>query len=124
MATTVCLVRHGSVVGAETRRFIGHLDVPLSPLGERQMTRLASRLDTVALDAVYASDLLRARRTQDVAELRSSLAGYVHVQPVTQLEISSTDLRASIAAGLDPKFLMPDNVRRIILDTECYAETP
>ena len=66
MATTVCLVRHGSVVGAETRRFIGHLDVPLSPLGERQMTRLASRLDTVALDAVYASDLLRARRSAEI----------------------------------------------------------
>jgi broad specificity phosphatase PhoE len=65
-ATTVYLVRHGSVVGAETRRFIGHLDVPLSPLGERQMTRLASRLDTVTLDAVYASDLLRARRSAEI----------------------------------------------------------
>jgi broad specificity phosphatase PhoE len=66
MATTVYLVRHGSVVGAETRRFIGHLDVPLSPLGERQMTRLASRLGTVTLDAVYASDLLRARRSAEI----------------------------------------------------------
>ncbi|PYO55399.1 MAG: hypothetical protein DMD83_19910, partial [Candidatus Rokuibacteriota bacterium] len=51
--TTVYLVRHGSVVGAETRRFIGHLDVPLSPLGERQMTALARRLAEIALDAVY-----------------------------------------------------------------------
>src|SRR5262249_31229391 len=66
MATTVYLVRHGSVVGAETRRFIGHLDVPLSPLGEQQMTRLASRLHMVALDAVYASDLERARRSAEI----------------------------------------------------------
>jgi len=67
---------------------------------------------------------LRARRTQDSAALHASPGGRVHVQPVTQLEISSTDLRSLIAAGLDPKFLMPDKVRRIILETECYAETP
>jgi alpha-ribazole phosphatase len=66
MSTTVYLVRHGSVVGAETRRFIGHLDVPLSPLGERQMARLASRLRAVTLDAVYASDLERARQSAEI----------------------------------------------------------
>src|SRR2546422_5409684 len=63
MPTLVYLIRHGSVVGAETRRFIGHLDVPLSPLGERQMTALAERLAAVKLDAVYASDLSRTRRS-------------------------------------------------------------
>jgi nicotinate-nucleotide adenylyltransferase len=66
--------------------------------------------------------LLRERRTRSPADLRRSVAGRVHVQPVTQLEISSTDLRASIRAGIDPKYLMPDNVRKIILKTECYAE--
>jgi broad specificity phosphatase PhoE len=66
MPTTVYLVRHGSVVGAETRRFIGHLDVPLSPLGERQMTALAMRLAGIRLDAVYASDLQRTRRSAGI----------------------------------------------------------
>jgi broad specificity phosphatase PhoE len=66
MPTTVYLVRHGSVVGAETKRFIGHLDVPLSPLGERQMTALAMRLAGIGLDAVYASDLQRTRRSADI----------------------------------------------------------
>ena len=51
-------------------------------------------------------------------------AGAMYVHPVTQLEISSTDLRAALVAGLDPKFLMPDSVRKIILKTECYAENP
>ena len=62
-ATTVYLVRHGSVVGAETRRFIGHLDVPLSPLGERQIAAVAEHLSATALDAVYSSDLVRTRRS-------------------------------------------------------------
>ena len=66
MSTTVYLVRHGSVVGAETRRFIGHLDVPLSPLGEEQMAALASRLHAIRVDAVYASDLERARRSAEI----------------------------------------------------------
>jgi nicotinate-nucleotide adenylyltransferase len=77
-----------------------------------------------APDSGFLGDLLRARRTQDSAALHASPAGRVHVQPVTQLEISSTDLRSLIAEGLDPKFLMPDSVRRIIIETECYAETP
>jgi nicotinate-nucleotide adenylyltransferase len=68
--------------------------------------------------------LLRERRTTDTADLRRAAAGRIYVHPVTQLEISSTDLRAALVAGLDPKFLMPDSVRKIILKTECYAENP
>jgi nicotinate-nucleotide adenylyltransferase len=68
-------------------------------------------------------DLLHERRTAAVADLAASPAGLVHVQPVTQLEISSTDLRDSLRAGRDPKFLVPDAVRQIILETECYAES-
>jgi nicotinate-nucleotide adenylyltransferase len=68
-------------------------------------------------------EVLRERRTLKPADLAQSLAGRVHVQAVTQLEISSTELRATIRAGLDPKFLMPDSVRKVILETECYAES-
>jgi nicotinate-nucleotide adenylyltransferase len=68
--------------------------------------------------------LLRERCTATVADLAMSPAGRIHVQAVTQLEISSTDLRASLRAGVDPKFLVPDAVRQIILETECYAEIP
>ncbi len=63
MRTLIYLIRHGSVMGAETRRFIGHLDVPLSPLGERQMTALARRLAEVKIEAVYTSDLSRTQRS-------------------------------------------------------------
>jgi broad specificity phosphatase PhoE len=66
MATLVYLIRHGSVVHAEARRFIGHLDVPLSLLGERQVSALARRLGDVRLDAVYSSDLARARHTAKI----------------------------------------------------------
>lgn len=64
--TVFYLVRHGSVVDAERRRFIGHLDVPLSPLGEAQMEALSARLASAPLEAVYASDLSRARRSAEI----------------------------------------------------------
>ncbi|MGH7347683.1 MAG: histidine phosphatase family protein, partial [Candidatus Rokuibacteriota bacterium] len=51
--TLIYLFRHGEVVLAETRRFIGHLDVPLSPLGERQSAAQAARLASVKLAALY-----------------------------------------------------------------------
>jgi alpha-ribazole phosphatase len=66
MPTTIYLVRHGSVVGAETRRFIGHLDVPLSPRGEAEAAALARRLAGVKLTAAYSSDLSRTRRTAEL----------------------------------------------------------
>jgi broad specificity phosphatase PhoE len=64
--TLVYLLRHGAVVGAETRRFIGHLDVPLSPLGERQCAAQAVRLQRAGLAAVFSSDLSRARRSAEI----------------------------------------------------------
>src|SRR3990172_700236 len=69
-STWVYLVRHGSVVGAETRRFIGHLDVRLSPMGEAEMGRLAA----VPLAAVYASDLARSRLSAEIIARPHGLA--------------------------------------------------
>jgi nicotinate-nucleotide adenylyltransferase len=66
-------------------------------------------------------ELIRARRTCGPRDLAAG-RGRIHVEPVTQLEISSTELRAGVRAGMDPRYLVPDAVRQIILDTECYAE--
>jgi broad specificity phosphatase PhoE len=62
----IYLLRHGEVEGATTRRFIGHLDVPLSPLGERQCAAQAARLKTAGLAAVFCSDLVRSRRSAEI----------------------------------------------------------
>ena len=73
-STWVYLIRHGSVVGAETGRFIGHLDVRLSPGGQAEMGRLAARLAAVPLAAVYASDLLRSRLSAEIIARPHGLA--------------------------------------------------
>ena len=53
--------------------------------------------------------------------LHERASGCVYVHAVTQLEISSTELRSLIIAGRDPRYLVPDEVRQIILETRCYA---
>jgi broad specificity phosphatase PhoE len=70
----IYLLRHGEVVGAETRRFIGHLDVPLSALGERQCRVQATRLRSAGLVAVFSSDLTRARQSAQIIGAPHGLA--------------------------------------------------
>ena len=62
------------------------------------------------------------RGTGSVRDLHSAPAGRVYVHAVTQLEISSTELRQLILAGRDLRYLVPDCVREIILRTGCYAQ--
>lgn len=68
-------------------------------------------------------ELLVDRGTGRVGDLHESRAGRIYIHAVTQLEIASTDIRRIVAGGGDPRFLMPDGVRKIILETGCYART-
>jgi len=58
--------------------------------------------------------------THRVEDLHSATEGRVHIHAVTQLEISSTEIRDLVAAGRDPRFLMPDAVRDDILNSKIY----
>ena len=81
---------------------------------------VAHRPGWTAPDTGTLGELIAARGTLRVEDLHESVAGRVHVRPVTQLEISSTDLRDLIVAGQDPRYLLPDAVRALIRDTGCY----
>lgn len=67
-------------------------------------------------------ELLVDRGTGRINDLHEARAGSIYIHAVTQLEISSTELRKLIAAGGDPRFLMPDGVRKVILDSGCYGK--
>jgi nicotinate-nucleotide adenylyltransferase len=68
-----------------------------------------------------AGELLRSRTSTDCHELARSPAGRILIQDVTQLEISSSAIRSLVAGGGDPRFLVPDVVRDLILKTHIYA---
>jgi nicotinate-nucleotide adenylyltransferase len=66
--------------------------------------------------------LLAERRVEPAPDREWQPAGQIIVQDVTQLEVSATDLRASIRAGVEPRYLVPDAVLQIIVKSRCYAD--
>lgn len=67
-------------------------------------------------------ELLSARGTHRIEDLHENAHGFVHIHAVTQLEISSTEIRELVEAGRDPRFLMPDAVRDVIESSGCYGK--
>ncbi len=59
--------------------------------------------------------------TGAIRDLHENTSGRIYVHAVTQLEISSTELRQLVVAGRDPRYLVPDEVRQILLETRCYS---
>ena len=66
--------------------------------------------------------LLGQHRVQSIEHIHREEHGSIYVHAVTQLEIASTEIRDIVAAGRDPRFLMPDVVRDAIIDSSCYSE--
>lgn len=66
--------------------------------------------------------LLADRGTHRIGDLHQARSGHIYIHDVTQLEISSTEIRELIAAGRDPRFLMPDAVRAVIEKSGCYRK--
>ena len=66
-------------------------------------------------------DLLADRGTHRIGDLHQAKAGHIYIHDVTQLEISSSDIRELVAVGRDPRFLLPDKVRDVIERSGCYS---
>ncbi len=72
--TTVYIVRHGQTEWNLKGLLQGHGDSPLTPEGEKQARAIAQELKHVHFDEIFASDLLRAKRTAQVIALEKKIA--------------------------------------------------
>jgi probable phosphoglycerate mutase len=71
--TRVFAIRHGQTAWNATQRMQGQLDIPLDATGRQQAARLASALTGEGLEAIYSSDLVRARATAEAVAQRCGL---------------------------------------------------
>ena len=71
--TTLLLARHGETDWNRERRLQGSSDTELNALGREQARKLAVELAPVELDAVYSSDLRRARETAEIVAATKNL---------------------------------------------------
>ncbi len=80
MSLRLFVLRHGETVFTRERRFAGWRDVPLTDAGLRQSEAAAAVLSGVAISAVFASPLERARTSAEAVAKPHRLA--VQIMPV------------------------------------------
>lgn len=72
--TTFYVVRHGETVWNKEGRLQGQQDSPLTENGLGQARTVAQKLKGINFDAMFSSDLLRAKRTAEIIALEHELA--------------------------------------------------
>ena len=86
--TELLLVRHGETDWNRDRRFQGHADRPLNDAGREQARELAEALSGERIDAVYTSDLQRARETAEILAARLGVE-VVALQELREIDVGS-----------------------------------
>jgi len=95
------LARHGETDWNRERRVQGHTDIPLNDEGRRQAQRLAARMQGIAIDALVASDLVRASET---ARIVGDALGLAPVLSAAWREIGLGALEGRDAPGANKDF--------------------
>jgi broad specificity phosphatase PhoE len=86
--TTILLARHGESDWNRAKRWQGFADRPLTELGREQALALADRLRDTELDAVYSSDLQRARETAEIVARSKDLQVEV-IRDLREVDVGS-----------------------------------
>lgn len=70
---TLYIVRHGETEWNVKKIIQGHADIPLNKKGETQAKELAKKLRHIKFDAIFSSDLIRAKKTAEIISLEKKL---------------------------------------------------
>ena len=124
--TTLLLVRHAETEDNAQMRLSGWTDTDLSPRGEAQIALLADHFNRVHghVDAIYASPLVRARRTADAIgrltghtpilldDLREMYFGELDGQPFEELKEAYAHLLEADQDSAIQDFIWPSGESR------------
>ncbi len=81
IATRICIIRHGETAWNVEKRIQGHTDIPLNETGRAQALAMAFNAAHQRFNAIYSSDLARARETAQALAQREDH----EVRPLPQL---------------------------------------
>ena len=122
-ATRICFVRHGETDWNVELRMQGQIDLALNARGEAQAAAVGRYFERGCVDALYSSDLLRARQTaQPIAQALGLAAVFVpelrerhfgRCEGLTFAEIEARygeDARAIVSR--DPDYVSPGGESR------------
>jgi alpha-ribazole phosphatase len=77
--TELILIRHGQTDWNVEGRYQGQADVPLNRQGLEQARKVAAALAQEKIDAIYSSDLARARQTAEI--IQQATGAPLHIEP-------------------------------------------
>lgn len=103
-ADRLVIWRHGRTAWNATGRFQGQSDIGLDDLGRRQADLAAAALSELGVDAIVASDLIRARDTAQALADRTGLP--VRLDPrLREIHVGTwAGLTAREVADVDPEY--------------------
>lgn len=114
--TEIIIIRHGETEWNQSGRFQGHSDVPLSEEGRAQAEALGRNLIVDQVDAIYASDLIRAMET--AAPLAARFGLKVIADPLLrELNFGAWEGRSFTEVNADS----PDTMKEFYRDPERAA---
>lgn len=70
---TFYIIRHGQTNWNVKKLIQGHVDIPLNKTGEKQAEEAKKLLSGIYFDAVFSSDLLRAKRTAELIAMEQKI---------------------------------------------------
>jgi alpha-ribazole phosphatase len=107
--TRLVLIRHGETDWNTAGRWQGQADVPLNERGQEQARRLAQELAEMEIDAIYSSDLGRARQT---AAPLAQAAGLPVIVDERLREIHQGEWQGMLAAEIEARYAETFRSRR------------
>lgn len=129
--TRILAIRHGETAWNVDARIQGHLDIALNPTGQQQALQLARALaEGDRPDAVYSSDLSRARETAEAIReacglslqldqgLRERCFGQFQGHTVEEVRARSPEL-AERWRQRDPDFVPPQGESLVAFSARC-----
>lgn len=113
--TKLYLIRHAEAEGNIYRRMHGQYNSQVTRNGLRQIAALQSRFEGVPIDAVYASDLFRTRKTAEALCLPKGLP----LRPEPRLREVSVGIWEDIPFG-ELEWRQPQELNRFMREPETW----